>query len=45
MALLNKKEQEALERKRKRTEEITRKVALGIAFAGVFYFFIKLLFL
>ena len=31
--------------KQKRTEEITRKIALAIAFIGTFYFFIKLLFL
>ncbi len=32
-------------RKKKRTEEVTRIIALIIAFISVFYFFIKLLFL
>lgn len=30
--------------KQKKTEELTRKVAIAIAFIGVFIFFIKLLF-
>ncbi|MDR3679405.1 MAG: hypothetical protein P4L41_05515 [Flavipsychrobacter sp.] len=31
--------------KKARIEELTRKVAIGFVFLGVFYFFIKLLFL
>jgi hypothetical protein len=31
--------------KRKRTEEVTRIIALIIAFVSVFFFFVKLLFL
>lgn len=42
---LNKKEMEAAVRKQERIDEITRKVAIAIAFAGVFIFFIKLMFL
>jgi hypothetical protein len=30
--------------KKKRTDEVTRKVAIAIVFIGVFVFFIKLLF-
>lgn len=30
--------------KKKKTDEVTRKVAIAIAFIGVFIFFIKLLF-
>ena len=32
-------------REQQKTDEITRKVAIAVAFVGVFYFFIKLLFL
>ena len=31
--------------KQEKTDKITRKVAIGLVFAAVFYFFIKLLFL
>lgn len=31
--------------KQQKTQELTRKVAIGVAFASVFIFFIKLLFL
>ena len=33
------------DRKKKRTEDATRKVAIVVVFVAVFYFFIKLLFL
>ena len=33
------------EEKKLRAEEMTRKVAIAVAFVSVFYFFIKLLFL
>jgi len=36
---------DAAERKKMRTEKVTRIVALVVAFVSVFYFFIKLLFL
>jgi len=35
----------AAEKKQAEVDKVTRKVALAVAFAGVFYFFIKLLFL
>ena len=36
---------EELIKKQEKTDKATRKVALVVVFAGVFYFFIKLLFL
>ena len=36
---------EELIKKQETTDKVTRKVALVVAFVGVFYFFIKLLFL
>jgi len=36
---------EELIKKQEKTDKVTRKVALVVVFAGVFYFFIKLLFL
>ena len=36
---------EELIEKQKKTDKITRKVAIVVVFAAVFYFFIKLLFL
>ena len=36
---------EKASRKKERTERITKRVAIGFVFVGVFYFFIKLLFL
>lgn len=35
----------AAEKKQRKTDEVTRKVALWVVFVAVFYFFIKLLFL
>jgi len=36
---------EELTEKQEKTDKVTRKVALAVVFAAVFYFFIKLLFL
>ena len=36
---------EKVAKQQKKVEEITRKIAITIAFASVFFFFIKLLFL
>lgn len=41
----NKEKEEIALRKQKRVEEVTRIVALVVAFISVFFFFIKLLFL
>ena len=42
---LNRQNEEKKRRIKAQTDRITRMVAIAIAFAGTFYFFIKLLFL
>lgn len=44
-AMFDKKKEEKAARKQKRIDEVTRIIALIVAFISVFIFFIKLLFL